>query len=136
VRYGGGMHAVDTNVLVRLLTLDDEKQGAAALSLVASGKIWIAKTVLLEAHWVLRSVYDLDAERIRSAFVALLGLRNVEVEDRSSVAAALALAARGIEFSDALHLCSRPSEATFVSFDRAFVRRAQRAGVAGIERLD
>ena len=43
------MTAVDTNVVVRLLTGDDPAQEAAARALFESGPIWIAKTVLLEA---------------------------------------------------------------------------------------
>ena len=50
------MIAVDTNVVVRLLAQDDPKQ-AAARTLFAAGPIWIAKTVLLETEWELRTVY-------------------------------------------------------------------------------
>ena len=39
------MTAVDTNVVVRLLTGDDPRQALAAKSLFAAGPIWIAKTV-------------------------------------------------------------------------------------------
>jgi len=46
--------------------------------------------------------------------------------------AALAFVAHGLEFADALHLCSRPPGAPFVSFDQSFLRAAQRAGVPGI----
>jgi predicted nucleic-acid-binding protein len=126
------MTAVDTNVLVRLLTGDDPKQAAAARSLFASGPIWIAKTVLLETNWVLHSLYGFDEDAIREAFTKLLGLNNVHTEDEPSVSAALALAAHGIEFADALHLSSRPLSAAFVSFDQSFVRRARRAGASGI----
>ena len=126
------MTAVDTNVLVRLLTGDDPKQEAAARSLFAAGPIWIAKTVLLETGWVLRSLYGFDEGAIRDAFMKLLGLQNVHAEDEESVAAALALTEQGIEFADAMHLCSRPPGSNFVSFDHAFVRRAKRAGVRDI----
>ena len=126
------MIAVDTNVLVRLLTGDDPRQAAVARSLFAEDSIWIAKTVLLETGWVLRSLYGFDESTIRGAFTKLLGLTNVKVEDEPSVAAALALTAHGIEFADALHLSSRPAGAAFVSFDQSFVRRARRAGVSGI----
>ena len=101
------MTAVDTNVLVRLLTGDDPKQETAARSLFASEDIWIAKTVLLETGWVLRSLYGFEESAIRDAFTKLLGLENVRVEDESAVAAALALTAHGIELADALHL-TRP----------------------------
>jgi len=124
------MTAVDTNVLVRLLTGDDPKQAAAARSLFESGQIWIAKTVLLETGWVLRSLYGFEESAIRDAFTKLLGLKNVRVEDEPAVAAALALTANGIEFADAMHLTGRPPGAAFVSFDKAFVRRAKRAGVS------
>jgi predicted nucleic-acid-binding protein len=126
------MIAVDTNVLVRLLTDDDLKRAAAARSLFAREPIWIAKTVLLETGWVLRSLYGLEETEIRAAFTKLLGLKNVHAEDESSVAAALALTARGIELADAMHLCSRPPGAAFVSFDKSFVRGAKRAGVSDI----
>ena len=126
------MTAVDTNVLVRLLTEDDRKQATAARSLFASGPVWIAKTVLLETGWVLRSLYGFNEEAIRGAFTKLLGLPHVHAEDERAVAAALALTSEGIEFADALHLSSRPSGTAFVSFDRAFVRRAKRAGVPGV----
>src|SRR5882762_8735435 len=122
------MVAVDTNVVVRLLTGDDAKQSAAARSLFKAEQIWIAKTVLLETGWVLRSLYGFEELAIREAFTKLLGLKNVEVEDEPAVAAALALTGQGIELADAMHLSSRPMGALFVSFDQSFVRRAKRAG--------
>jgi len=51
------------------------------------------------------------------------------------VAAALELAAQGIELADALHLSSRPHGVSFVSFDKPFVKRAQRAGATGVSGL-
>jgi predicted nucleic-acid-binding protein len=129
------MIAVDTNVLVGLLTGDDSRQEAAARSLFTREPIWIAKTVLLETGWVLRSLYGLEETEIRAAFTKLLGLENVHAEDESSVAAALALTTRGIEFADALHLCSRPPGAAFVSFDKSFVQRARRAGISDISNI-
>jgi predicted nucleic-acid-binding protein len=126
------MIAVDTNVLVRLLTNGDLKQAAAARSQFAREPIWMAKTVLLETGWVLRSLYGLEETEIRAAFTKLLGLKNVHAEDESSVAAALALTARGIELADAMHVCSGPPGVAFVSFDKSFVGRARRAGVPDI----
>lgn len=126
------MTAVDTNVLVRLLTGDDLRQEAAARSVFAAGSIWISKTVLLETGWVLRSLYGFEDDAIRDAFTKLLGLKNVQVEDEPSVAAALALTAHGIELADAMHLSSRPPGAAFVSFDQSFVRLAKRAGVSAV----
>ena len=116
----------------RLLTGDDPRQAAAARSLVASGPVWIAKTVLLETGWVLGSVYGFEDQAVREALTKLLGLASVHAEDEASVAAALALTAEGIELADALHLTSRPHGAKFVSFDKPFVQRAKRAGVSDV----
>ncbi|HVP49274.1 MAG TPA: hypothetical protein VMT32_21925 [Bryobacteraceae bacterium] len=66
---------------MRLLTGDDPKQAASARSLFASEPIWIAKTVLLETGWVLRSLYGFEENAIRDAFAKLLGLKNVHTED-------------------------------------------------------
>src|SRR6266699_3267281 len=107
------MIAVDTNVLVRLLTGDDAKQQADARSLFATGSIWIAKTVLLETGWVLRSLYGYEESVIREALAKLLGLKNVHAEDESAVAAALTYVAQGVELADAMHLRSRPPGAVF-----------------------
>jgi predicted nucleic-acid-binding protein len=129
------MIAVDTNVVVRLLTGDDPKQAAAARSLFATQPIWIGKTVLLETGWVLRSLYGFDESAVRGAFSSLLGLKNVHTEDKPSITAALALTVHGIELADAIHLSSRPPGASFVSFDQSFVRHAKRAGVTDISVL-
>lgn len=126
------MNAVDTNVIVRLLTQDDTAQAAAAKNILAAGPIWVAKTVLAETAWVLRSFYGFDREAIRQSTAMLLGMENVHVEDVHSVAAALDLVGHGLDLADALHLASRPRGATFVSFDQTFVKRAKRAGVVGV----
>jgi predicted nucleic-acid-binding protein len=126
------MTAVDTNVVVRLLTGDEPRQAAAARALFAAGPIWIAKTVLLETGWMLRSLYGFEETAVRTAFTKLLGLKNVHVEDESSLTAALALHAFGLELADAIHVSSRPPGTKFVSFDKAFVQRARRAGVPDV----
>jgi predicted nucleic-acid-binding protein len=128
--------AVNTNVVIRLLTQDDPKQGAAAKSLFASDPIWIARTVLLETNWVLRSLYGLSESAILAAFTELLGLANVHTEDKPAMSAAFAMSAAGIELADAIHLTSRPAGAKFVSFDKSFVRRAQRAGANEVSVVD
>ena len=127
------MRAVDTNVIVRLLTADDRRQSEAAKTLFASGPIWIAKTVLLETAWVLESVYGFKPVDVQDALAKLLGLANVNMEDQAAVAAALALARKGLDFANAMHLVAgRPPGAAFVSFDQSFIRRAARAGIGDI----
>ena len=129
------MIAVDTNVVVRLLTNDDPRQAQAARNLFAAELIWLSKTVLLETEWVLRSAYRFDGASIHAAFLKLTRLENVTVEAHPSVSQAFELWAAGLDFADALHLCSRPAGAGFASFDRGFVRKAMRCGVAGVSAL-
>ena len=123
------MNAVDTNIVVRLLVADDPTQFELAQATFAVGPIWIAKTVLLETAWVLSTAYDFEDAMVCAAFMNLFGLPNVVVEDLDAILDALDLITQGIQIADAIHLTSRPLGATFLSFDKALVRRAQRAGV-------
>jgi predicted nucleic-acid-binding protein len=50
------MRAVDTNVLVRLITRDDAHQVAAADAFVHKGA-WVSHLVLAETAWVLLAVH-------------------------------------------------------------------------------
>jgi len=82
------MRAVDTNVLVRLVTRDDRKQVAAAESFVNKGA-WVSTLVLMEATWVLTAVYELSHAEIATAIDMLLHHRDLTIQESDSVAAAL-----------------------------------------------
>jgi predicted nucleic-acid-binding protein len=82
------MRAVDTNVLVRLVTRDDRKQVAAAESFVIKGA-WVSTLVLMEATWVLTAVYELTHAEIATAIDMLLHHRDLTIQESDSVAAAL-----------------------------------------------
>jgi predicted nucleic-acid-binding protein len=120
------MLAVDTNVLIRLLTADDKAQAERAAALFEREDVWIAKTVLLEAAWVLRSLYAFDQARVVDALRAVAGLSSVKMEDAACVARAFELADAGIDFADALHVASIGSAEAFVTFDRKFASRARK----------
>ena len=82
------MHAVDTNVLVRLVTRDDAKQVAAAEAFVANGA-WVSHLVLAETMWVLVSMYDLGPTGIATAVEMLLNHKDLVLQDSEVVSAAL-----------------------------------------------
>src|SRR5207247_5553849 len=82
------MRAVDTNVLVRLVTRDDAKQVAAAEAFVARGA-WVPHLVLAEAMWVLSSVYDRRPEDIATAVEMLLNHEHLTLQDSEAVTAAV-----------------------------------------------
>jgi predicted nucleic-acid-binding protein len=82
------VRAVDTNVLVRIVTRDDARQVASADEFVASGA-WVSVLALAEAAWVLEAVYDRTAGEIATAVEMLLNHKNLTLQDPDVVAAAL-----------------------------------------------
>jgi predicted nucleic-acid-binding protein len=103
------VRAVDTNVLVRLMTRDDARQVAAAERFVAKGA-WVSHLVLVEAMWVLDSVYELGPAEIITSVEMLLNHRDLTVQQAEVVAAALARHRNkpALGFSDCLVLeCAR-----------------------------
>jgi predicted nucleic-acid-binding protein len=99
------MRAVDTNVLVRLATRDDPAQTSAAEDFVAGGA-WVSQLVLVEAMWVLASVYKLGPEKIATAVEMLLNHRELTLQETEIVRAALRLFKDrpAVGFSDCLIL--------------------------------
>jgi len=83
------MRAIETDVLVRLLARDAAKQVAAAERFVDGGA-WVSHLVLMEAVWVLDSVYDLAPAAIATAIEMLLVHKNLTLEKGEVVAAAIA----------------------------------------------
>ena len=82
------MRAVDTNVLVRLVTRDHAEQVARAEAFVAAGA-WVPHLALAEAAWLLASVYDRGPDAIAVAIEMLLNHQHLTVQDADAVAAAV-----------------------------------------------
>ncbi|HEX7480117.1 MAG TPA: type II toxin-antitoxin system VapC family toxin [Polyangiales bacterium] len=99
------MRAVDTNVLVRLVTRDDHDQVASAEAFVDRGA-WVSHLVLAETTWVLSAAYDLDHASIATALDMLLNHNTLTIQDADVVAAALNHYRRkpALGFSDCLVL--------------------------------
>ena len=131
----GAVRAIDTNIVVRLLTADDPEQAAAAKQIIEAGDIFLGVTVLLEAEWVLRAGYGFDATQIASALRGLAGLPGMSVEEPTLLSTALEWLEGGMDFADALHLASRSESANFVSFDEKLVKRAKGLGVTAVALL-
>jgi predicted nucleic-acid-binding protein len=122
--------AADTNIIVRLLTNDDPRQTARARALFEADTIFLPKTVLLEAEWVLRRLYGLDRLPIAKALDALISLPNVRCEDEPAVRQALDWKRGGLDFADAMHLASSRIASSFATFDRRMIKRAPKTGPA------
>jgi len=104
---------------------DDARQVAAAEAFVARGA-WVPQVVLVEAIWVLRSVYELDARSIAVAVDMLLNHRDLTLQDAEVVAAALAQYRRkpSLSFSDCLVLevARKAGHVPLGTFDRALAQ--------------
>ena len=84
------MQALDTNILVRFLVKDDEKQADAVFSLIKKAerrreKLFVSLIVLLELIWVLDSLYKVPRDKLLYAISTLLMLPILEIEDRDIV---------------------------------------------------
>ncbi|HUP92736.1 MAG TPA: type II toxin-antitoxin system VapC family toxin [Solimonas sp.] len=81
------MIGLDTNVLVRLLTRDDEKQAEKARALLEEhaaedDQLFVPDVVLAELVWTLDRAYGLDKGAIASAIKALADNATLGFESR------------------------------------------------------
>ena len=116
--------AVDTNVLVRAITGDDERQSRAAQAQLAqAAMVALAIPVLCELVWVLSQGYKQSAGDIAGAIRGLIDSTNVVV-NRPAAEAGLALLEAGGDFADGViaYEGSWLGAETFVSFDRRAVK--------------
>jgi predicted nucleic-acid-binding protein len=122
------MRAIDTNIIVRYLVGDDPAQADKARRIIGHEPVFIPRTVMLEAEWVLRGIYELPADQIIHSLRALAGLPDVSVEDAPMVARAMDWAVAGMDFADALHLAASTECSSFLTFDKRFARAGTRMG--------
>ena len=123
------MIAFDTSLVVRIAVGDRPAQKAKALKLLETDTVLIPKTVLLETEWVLRSRYKLEPKEISEFLGYLAESEGIVLEDEGTVRKALDYYRLGTDFADAMHLASS-GDAQMYTLDRAFCRKAIRAGVA------
>ena len=126
------MIAVDSNVVVRLLSRDEEEQFQRAYQLFREHDVFIATTVILECEWVLRYAYRMSPEAVIAAMRRLFGLENVVLEELNRVALALDWQEQGMDFADALHYAATPEGSDFITFDRKLVAAATRLAVGHV----
>jgi predicted nucleic-acid-binding protein len=126
------MRAIDTNVLVRLITRDDPRQSASADAFIENGA-WVSLLALAEAIWVLDTVYQLDPTQLSTAIEMLLNHKRLTVQDPDVAASALALfhSKPALGFSDCLliELARKAGHLPLGTFDRRL------GGINGAQKL-
>lgn len=116
--------AVDTNVLVRYLTLDHKAQAEAAATIIESGEtIAISTIVLCELAWVLKRAYRYRASQIAEVIRRIVTSRNVDL-DRHAAEQGLWMLENGGDFADGVVLtdAARARCRHIVTFDEDFAR--------------
>jgi len=115
---------VDTNVLVRYLTWDDEGQAIeAARAIEGADAIVVPTIVLCELVWVLKRAYRYAGPQIIDILRRLAAMRAVEIE-RPAAEAGIAMLARGGDFADGVvrHAADGAKCECVVTFDQVFAR--------------
>ena len=123
------MTGLDTNVLVRYLAQDDDAQLRAVLALLLKkgATYFVPDLVLVEADWVLASLYDWTPDEIAEAFGRLLTVHNLAFEDEGRIRASLRAVRQGADLSDELIVdrCRETGCKSVATFDAAMAKRHQ-----------
>jgi predicted nucleic-acid-binding protein len=120
------MIAVDTNVLLRVLTRDDMRQFEIAMQFLSRHDCRVQTSVVLELEWVLRSVHRYSPSQIADAFAVLFETGGLFIEEPERLEKAVEGLRNGIEFTDAYHLAGAVSCTSFATFDWPLMKRAPR----------
>jgi predicted nucleic-acid-binding protein len=119
------MRAIDTNVVVRLITRDDPRQATAAESIVKGGA-WLSVIALAETAWVLDSVYEFSRKQLIAALEMLLDHEHIVVDQPAIVERAIAVfrSRPRVTFSDCLliELARQAGCLPLSTFDRDLAR--------------
>lgn len=121
------MIGIDTNILIRYLTRDDAAQYRATMNLLTrkAATFFVPDLVLIEADWVLSSLYDWSRDEIADAFARLLHVHHLQFEDEDRIRRALGAVRRGADLSDEMLvcLCREFGCQEFATFDVTIVKR-------------
>jgi len=127
---------LDSNILVRFLTRDDEQQYKQATALLARAEdrsLYLSVLVLIEIYWTLRRAYRRPAPDVLKALGDVVDTRQFTIEDRDLVLRAIELAmSAGVDFADVLIALRNEAAgcSATATFDHDALRIAQMAPVA------
>ena len=124
--------SLDTNVLVRLIVKDDDRQTQAAFELLEkhvkkSQSLFVPVTVVLELEWVLRSRYKFTKADVMGMLSSLLMTFELVFESEGALEQALASYEDGsADYADCLHLAlaTKQKALPFMTFDANAAKQA------------
>lgn len=113
----------DTNVLVCLLTRDDEKQALIAENILSKAeKVCVPTSVFCELVWVLMRLYRYSKEEVAAAIRTMTEIENL-IYEKNTVDAGLEQLECGGDFADGVNEYTgrRIFDGQFVTFDKKAV---------------
>ena len=119
---------VDTNILLRYLTRDDEQKAQQALNLLikveqGEEKITTSSLVIFETIFTLQHSYKVSRQKIRELILPIISLRGLHLPGKSIYYQAFEFyVTKNISFADAYNAAYMLSEgiSTIYSWDRDF----------------
>lgn len=129
---------VDTNILLRYLTRDDEQKAQRALNLLVKveqgeEKVVSSSLVIFETIFTLQHSYKISRQQISSLILPIISLRGFQLPNKNVYYQAFDFyITKNISFADAYNAAYMLSESisNIYSWDKVFDR------IEGIERLE
>jgi predicted nucleic-acid-binding protein len=122
---------LDTNVLVRYITQDDNKQAALANALIENlddaSPGFVTLVTLVELSWVLESAYHFTRQQFAEVMQTLMKVDTIKLDRAAVVASAVRVyAASKADFSDCLieRLSANAGCERTMTFDKAAAKMA------------
>lgn len=121
------MTGLDTNVLVRYLTQDNEEQLRLVLAMLLKkdATFFVSDLVLVETRWILRSLYTWTDAEVANVYQRLLTTHNLRFEDESRLRRAIRGMKIGADFPDELMVdtCRAHACSGIATFDKDMAKR-------------
>jgi len=123
------MIALDTNVLVRFLTQDDDAQFQVAAGLIEGCTRdvpgYVCREVMIELVWVLERAYKYSREEIAEALLSIVTASQLSVENAQDIASVINLYRKeGYDFADLMirQAAQRTENRILKTFDQKLAR--------------
>ncbi len=118
------MIAVDTNLIVRLVVMDDHNQLNIVRQIFDSQPVFLPAIALLETVWVLTRVYGYSRDLVIASLDAVLAFGSVTLENEVQTRWAIDRYSCGADLADMLLLVASREQSAFATFDSRITRRA------------
>jgi predicted nucleic acid-binding protein len=121
-------HFLDTNILLRYLTRDDERKAQKALDLLTrieqgQEKVITSSLVIFETVFTLQKFYGVPRQQIKELLLPIITLRGLQLRDKHVYQQAFDLyISKNISFADAYNAAYMTTEhiSTIYSWDTDF----------------